>query len=143
MVNNQGRIENPAMGSRRGPFSRLALGELEPPLVSLRARRALGLAYLPKSYNCVAHIFSFGSTPRSELVAAARLNRLAGHPMAFVGSQERHHGGDFRRLAKAPQRDFGLDRLHEFGILAERGVRVRPRIAWRYGICGDSARPQL
>jgi hypothetical protein len=38
---------------------------------------------------------------RSELVAAARLNRLTGHPVTLSGSQERHHGGDVRGLAKA------------------------------------------
>src|ERR1700730_17325905 len=48
-------------------------------------RLSKGLANLAEADNCVAHIFSFGSSARSELVAAARLNRLAGDPGAFFG----------------------------------------------------------
>lgn len=88
-------------------------------------------------------IFSFGFSARLELVAAARLDRLAGHPMAFIRSQERHDGGDFLRLAEAAQRDLGLDRLYEFGILSDGGVRVRSRVARRDGVRGNPARPQL
>src|SRR6202140_5282391 len=99
------------------------------------------LADVAEADNCVAHMFSFSFSSRSELVAATRLNRLARHPVAFIGSQERHNGRDFRRLTKASQRDFGLDRLYEFGILSEGSVRVRSREARRYGVRGNSARP--
>jgi hypothetical protein len=44
--------------------------------------------------------------------------------VALIGSQKRHDGGDFRRLAKASQCVFSLDRLYEFGALPEGGVRV-------------------
>jgi hypothetical protein len=50
-------------------------------------------------------------------------------------------GGDLRWLAKAAQSDLGLDRLDEFGILPEGGVRSRePR---RNGVCSNSTWPQL
>ena len=44
--------------------------------------------------------------------------------MAVIGRQERHDGGDFRRLAEASQRDLGLDCLYEFGIFSEGSIRV-------------------
>src|SRR6202789_1199089 len=97
-------------------------------------RLSKSVADLAEANNCVVHTLSFGFSSRSELVAAARLNCLAGHPVAFIGSQERHDGGDFRGLAKASQRDLGLDRLYEFGVLSEDGVRVGSREARRYGV---------
>ena len=73
--------------------------------------------------------FSLGCLGQSEPVAATRLDRLSGHPVTVVGSQERHDRGDFRRLAEASQRDLGLDCLYEFGIsrkAAFASVRVNP-----------------
>jgi hypothetical protein len=63
--------------------------------------------------------------------------------VTFIGSQERHDRSDFRRLAKASQRDFGLNCLYEFGILPEGRVCVGSREAWRYGVRGNSARSQF
>src|SRR6185437_4216615 len=102
------------------------------------------LAYRAESYDCISHSFVLWFfNARSELVTAARFNRLARNPVAFRGGQEGHDSGDFRRLAKAPERDFGLDRLYELGILAEGGVPVRSGVARRYGVRGNSAWPKL
>src|SRR6185437_11623761 len=138
-----GMIAGPIAAASAAKLSgaRVVATDTSMPLRANALARALPI--LPKPIIAELIEISFVFSLRSELVAAARLDRLAGHPVAFIGSQERHDGGDFRRLAKASQRDLGLDRLYEFGVLPEGGVRVGSRVARRYGVHGNSARPQL
>src|SRR6185312_15121397 len=138
-----GMIAGPIAAASAAKLSgaRVVATDTSMPLRANALARALPI--LPKPIIAELIEISFVFSLRSEPVAAARLNRLAGHPVAFIGSQESHDGGDFRRLAKASQRNLGLDRAHEFGILPEGSVPVGSRVARRYGVRGNSARPQL